>query len=300
MLIENLVFEGGGVKGSCYAGSIKALTELNLLKDVQRCAGTSAGSIMATLISIGCDTQEIDYIISNLNFKSLKDKFNPFRILTKYGLYSGDAFIKWLQTCINRKGLNIDITFKELHELKLKDSKYKDLYVFATSLNTESIQGFSVDKTPDVKIVDAVRASMSIPLFFKSWKIKQFPNDVFVDGGLAYNYPISVFDNKQFLENVEDEVNDKTIGFFLGSLDTSNSKIKNLNYNELNIYINSLFSSILNIEIMNFRRRKQDVDRTIFIPDFGISSIDFNLTKDDVKKLYDSGYNSTLNYFKNK
>ncbi len=46
---RNLVFEGGGVKGSAYIGAIRALNEEGILPEIQRFGGTSAGAITALL-----------------------------------------------------------------------------------------------------------------------------------------------------------------------------------------------------------------------------------------------------------
>ncbi len=42
---RNLVFEGGGVKGIAYAGAIGVLEDKEILPDIRRVAGTSAGAI---------------------------------------------------------------------------------------------------------------------------------------------------------------------------------------------------------------------------------------------------------------
>jgi len=44
MDLENLVFEGGGVKGIAYAGAVQSLKNHSLLEKVKRVAGTSAGA----------------------------------------------------------------------------------------------------------------------------------------------------------------------------------------------------------------------------------------------------------------
>jgi len=49
---KNLVFEGGGIRGLAYAGTIKVLEEKNILSQVEKTAGTSAGAIAALLISL--------------------------------------------------------------------------------------------------------------------------------------------------------------------------------------------------------------------------------------------------------
>ena len=54
--------------------------------------------------------------------------------------------------------------------IQLSAGGYKDLKVYATDLNKSTIQEFSNEKTPDVIVAEACRASMSIPLFFSAWK----------------------------------------------------------------------------------------------------------------------------------
>jgi len=50
---RNLVVEGGGVKGIAYAGAIGVLEDKEILPDIQRVAGTSAGATTAALLALG-------------------------------------------------------------------------------------------------------------------------------------------------------------------------------------------------------------------------------------------------------
>ena len=43
----NLVFESGGVKGIAYAGAVAVLEDKEILPDIRRVAGTSAGGRLA-------------------------------------------------------------------------------------------------------------------------------------------------------------------------------------------------------------------------------------------------------------
>jgi predicted acylesterase/phospholipase RssA len=52
MTIDNLVFKGGGVLGAAYAGAITALEDEGKLQGVKAVAGTSAGSLVALLLSL--------------------------------------------------------------------------------------------------------------------------------------------------------------------------------------------------------------------------------------------------------
>ena len=70
---RNLAFEGGGVKGIAYAGAIKVLEEENILTDIKRIAGTSAGAITAPLIALGANSNDIADIVGNTSFRKFMD-----------------------------------------------------------------------------------------------------------------------------------------------------------------------------------------------------------------------------------
>ncbi len=53
----NAVFEGGGAKGIAHIGALKAIEEYGL--HINKVAGTSAGSIIATLIALGYTADEM-------------------------------------------------------------------------------------------------------------------------------------------------------------------------------------------------------------------------------------------------
>src|SRR5579864_920356 len=50
---QNLVFEGGGVRGVAYAGALDVLDRAGILSQIQAVAGTSAGAITAALVALG-------------------------------------------------------------------------------------------------------------------------------------------------------------------------------------------------------------------------------------------------------
>ena len=278
-------------KRYCYAGVLQALEENNILENIKRCSGTSAGAIVAALVCLGYTTKEIKDILNKTDFKLFKDNLNIFRLFRRYGLYKGDYFLKWFQQLIINKGFDKNITFKELLE-----KTNRGLYVFSTNINIRDIQGFSADYTPNVKIAEAVRASMSIPIFFKAYTINGL-DGIYIDGGLAYNYPMSVFDNDFFLEKNE-SYNKRTIGFYLKNKNDNTNN--NLSFNKPFTYLKELLLTIYEVENINFRKKTHEIERTIFIDDYDISYLDFNLSDTNKELLYKSGYNSTINYIKSK
>ena len=57
---ENLIFEGGGVKGIAYVGVFQELQDREIIGNIKRVGGTSAGAINAVLLSLGYSLQETD------------------------------------------------------------------------------------------------------------------------------------------------------------------------------------------------------------------------------------------------
>lgn len=284
--IENIVFKGGGVKGIAYAGVIYELENNNLLDQVKRVAGTSAGAITATLLSLRYNAQEIHDIINGTDFKSFEDHKNVGRILTKYGMYRGDAFLEWMKKIVADKLGSPNATFQDL-----KDAGMRDLQVFSCDLNLKALRTFSAEETPTTIVAEAARASMSIPLFFKAWKFPSgIPDDhVYVDGGTVYNYPVTAFDQEGY--------NDKTLGFFLNNV---NKKVvdNNLDYDHVIKYIEYLFETLMTTQTDDLMKDKQDLSRTVIVDDHGISGTNFGLTTEQKDLLYNSGRQAVTDYLK--
>lgn len=117
--IENLVFEGAGIRGIAYAGVIEELEKQGKLKHINKVGGTSAGAITALMISLGYSSSEIESIITSTKFKKFNDGrfifFGAFiRLNKKYGWYRGEKFNDWIGKLIKEKTGDPEITFEEL------------------------------------------------------------------------------------------------------------------------------------------------------------------------------------------
>ena len=286
--IENLVFKGGGVLGIAYAGALSILEQRNILNQIKKVAGTSAGAITATLVSLKYTAEQITTIVNQTDFKSFEDGgfiLDALHTIRDYGFYKGDAFLSWMKGHIQQAGLPPEATFQDF-----VDKGCRDLYVFATDLNTKNLKEFSVKTTPNVIVAEAVRASMSIPMFFEAW---QFPNSnpdnhIYVDGGVLYNYPINVFD-------INGTPNPNTLGLFLTNL-TNPSQVDNLTTGEFPHYIKNLFDTLLNVQNIDFSQDPTEKQRTVQIDTLGISATDFDITDDQKKALFDSGVKYVTQY----
>jgi NTE family protein len=278
----NLVFKGGGVLGIAYAGAIQVLESQNILQQIQRVAGTSAGAITSALVALRYNAADIHNIVNATNFKSFEDKCDPLRVATGYGLYAGDAFLQWMQLQITNKGLAATATFADFQKAGMLD-----LHVFSSDLNAQAVKEFSFATTPNVPVAEAVRASMSIPLFFKAWQFSNNnpDNHIYVDGGMVYNYPLDTFD-------IDNTANPQTLGLFLTNLGAPPAA-SDLGYDHLIKYVSATFDLIMDAQNINIMRDPEDQKRTINIDNLGISATNFGLTPQQETDLFNSGVKYT-------
>jgi len=285
-MIKNLAFKGGGVLGIAYAGAIEALEEKKVLEQIQHVAGTSAGAITAALISLKYTSADILKVVAATDFKAFEDGWDPLRIASKYGLYKGEAFLTWMRKCITDKGLPATATFADFAKAGMLD-----LHVFAADLNERTLKEFSAGTTPNTIVAEAVRASMSIPLFFEAWTFSNSipDNHIYVDGGTIYNFPITTFDSNDDLANPE------TLGFYLQNIHGTNPP-STLGNDQLMQYVKDLFETLTDSQAIDFDKDPEEKKRTVVIDDFGISATNFGLTDDQKKQLYNSGKTATTDY----
>ena len=160
-MIKNIVFSGAGLRIYIFLGFIKALNELNLLKNITSIIGTSSGSLIAFLCILDFSYNEIEEIILKINTTNLKNinSDNIINFFKDYGLDDGENFERILNIILNIKVKNENITFKELHELT-----HKKLIITATCVNSMAIEYFDYETTPDIPIKKVLLMSISIPL----------------------------------------------------------------------------------------------------------------------------------------
>lgn len=285
----NLAFEGGGVKGIAYAGALQVLESAGILSQIKAVAGTSAGAITAAMVALGYSADQVHQIIGALNFASFEDREGPIRIFENYGIHPGEAFLDWMQQQVANSPLNQHAANKLTENATFADlaaAGGRDLHVFSTDLYTQSLREFSNATSPGVVIAEAVRASMSIPIFFNAW---QFPNNnpddhIYVDGGMVYNYPITAFDTNG--------VNPQTLGFRLentNGVPTFNA----FGWHHWESYVKITFETLLSAQNINTHRDPDNLKRSVLINDLGIGATDFTLTKDQQQALYDQGMAAT-------
>lgn len=306
---ENLVFEGGGIKGIAYAGAISVLEQKNIMPDIRRVAGTSAGAITATLLALGASGAEIEQILHDTQFSAFEDASlglvrNTWRLLHRYGWYKGDAFSAWASKHIAALGGDADITFAALaSRAKTQPGKCRELSMIGTDLSAQKATIYSADHTPGFPVWRALRISMSLPLVFASVARQ---HDVWVDGGLSWNYPIDLFDHPRYLGDAkgkhnDDNYNPATLGFRVDSraeiqAERTKLQLPRAKVGNLVDYLKALVGFA--IDMANHAHLNEaDWHRTVFIDSLGVSTTDFGIDQKQQLALIDSGNQCTKDYF---
>jgi NTE family protein len=296
---KNLVLAGGGIWGVCYAGVAAVLEKKGIYSQIQRTAGVSAGAIYATLMSVGYSADDMMNIVKTAPFHTFEDKPNLFRVFTKYGLFKGDAFLSWMGDMIAQSPAgqgNAGLTFKEL-----QDRTGREVYVFATDLNTQTYKELSARTVPDWKIAEGVRASMSVPLIFSGWRFPDAADhqNIYVDGGMMDNYPLNFFDEPPFVSEGT-LTNPETLGFlFMAPRRNAQRPDDGLKFGDMHTYLKSLAESIL-IGVMLSLQVPGNQERTVLTDAHatGISALDFKVKPEQIDQLIEAGRASITDYLK--
>lgn len=324
---KNLVFEGGGVKGIAYVGAMEVLGRRHVLKNITRVGGTSAGAINATLFALGYTNPQTKKLLKDLDFNNFLDEDwglvrDTRRLINRFGWYKGDFFHAWIGERVAKKLGKLDATFADL-----KRAGRPDLYVYGTNLSTTFGEVFSAERTPDESIADAVRISMSIPLFFAT--VRNARDDVYVDGGVLDNYPVKLFDRLKYIESFEQDLAARRTDYynkenrrFLRKHETSSPYVYNRQTLGLRLdskqeiaafrygdepqrrkiddffdYAKALVTTVTEAQASQ-HLHGDDWQRTIYIDTLGVGTTDFDLSARKKDALVKSGRNSTNAYFR--
>lgn len=327
---RNLVFEGGGVKGIAYVGALQVLEEKGILPDIIRVGGTSAGAINAVLVGLNYTPAETQQILNKMDFEKFMDEdFGLFRdvdrLLSEFGWYKGDYFRQWIGDLIAQKTGNPNVTFNQVQQQKARKG-FRDMYFMGTNISTHFSEVFSHEHTPRMCVADAVRISMSIPLFFASLRSPR--GDVYVDGGVLDNYPVKLFDRQRYLdtENLRSHgvvtnyykkhntglkrkkldissyiYNKETLGFRLDSekeiamfRDQAEPVAEAID--DFFDYTRNLLKTLMDAQA-NYHLHGDDWQRTIYIDTLGVKTTEFKITDARKKALVNSGRKGTEAYF---
>ena len=193
-----LVLSGGGAKGLAHIGVIRALEENNI--PIDYITGTSMGAIVAGLYASGYSPDEMETLFRSEQFKFWSTGF----IQEKYRYYftKKEDSPKWIGINIDKKDGELKITLPtNLIPTEQMDFAFMELF---SSTNAVCGRDFNQLFVPFLCIAtdiynnkemelrkgdlgEAIRASMTFPLYFKPIEID---SSLVFDGGILNNFPV--------------------------------------------------------------------------------------------------------------
>ena len=289
MIIDG-VFSGGGIKGFALVGGLQVLEERGFV--FQRTAGTSAGSILAALVTAGYTGKQIEQLFLEMDINNFLDRSRRWLqfpiskwllLYWKLGLFKGDALEAWISEKLALKGIS---TFRDLAPNSLRiitsDITNGHLVVLPNDLRN---YGLDPEMFPVAK---AVRMSCSVPYFFEPVKIRVGNRtNVFVDGAVLSNFPMWLFnDDRGHRER-------PVIGLKL----QGDEGVKPHEVDNAVELFTAVFKTMTSAHDSRYISKKH-VNNIAFIPMKGISSLDFDLNEKEKENLIQRGRDYTMKFLK--
>lgn len=313
----DLVLEGGGVKGIGLAGAVLELDAAGYR--FSRVAGTSAGAIAAALIAAlnarGRPISELRDILTTVDYP----KFESGNILSEteglllhMGVHDGDYLVTWLGDALTQIGAT------KFGDLRLKDpgadanmtaAQRYTLIVDVSDISRGrcvhlpwDFPAYGRQDVDEELIVDAVRASMAIPFFFRPVRFDAPAADfgdqhfdkskiTWVDGGMLSNFPVEVFDRTDGGASRW-----PTIGIKLAERQTTVPPAKEI-HGPVGEAVAALRTLINNTD--RYYVPSHNADRTIFVDNAGISATEFGITKAQQDTLFANGRTAAQQFLQN-
>lgn len=209
----NLALQGGGVLGIAEVGAVAALREAGYR--IENVAGTSAGSIVASMVAAGMSDADLRAAMSSLDYRRFNEidpkKFTGVvswlsrvpvvgrvaTVLTRGGTYSGNYLVEVVDRYLKERDAD---TWGKLRQ-RVAEGRASNLKIISYTYNEQEQVtfprayqeefGFSDEQAADQPISFAVRASSSIATFFVPPTLRDSSGRtwIFGDGGSAEDLP---------------------------------------------------------------------------------------------------------------
>lgn len=190
-----LVLSGGGAKGAAHIGVLKVLEKYQVPIDI--IVGTSVGSIVGGMYSVGYSPDEIEKTVLNLKFNSLLTNSKDRNLKNIEEKIENDKYPFTMSIDKNLKlsfpmgilnGENIYLQLKDIFSRAENIKNFNELPIEYRAITTDLQTGKEVILS-DGDLAIATFKSMAIPGFLEPIKDE---NKFYVDGGVVNNFPIDV------------------------------------------------------------------------------------------------------------
>lgn len=268
---RRIVLSGGGIRALAHLGALDELEKKRLLRNVKEYVGVSAGAFVGFCLVIGYSIAELKMLCSVFDFSLIRslDPEAALEFPTTFGFDTGENLLKLLHSLLRIKSIPIHCTFGEWKQTH-PDGPF--LRCFATDLYKTQPREFSYEITPTVSLVDALRATMSLPGYFTP-VYDPITGNMLVDGGILHNFPLAFLPLHQRRD---------ALGLSFSYEHTDVSEIPDLL---------TFFSQIFACYYIprTYALHSQHRDKCIVIPCGHIQAWNFEATQDEREKIMEMG-----------
>ena len=192
-MINTLIFAGGGVKALSYVGALQELRDALGLDFGARTphpftiVGVSIGTLFALMIAIGLNVAEITYFVSTMQQSDVLNTDITRLFNNELSIDDGSKLRLHIKKVFAMKLIPISFTFLQLFQ------KYNvSLHIVVTDITNNCIEIINENNHPNLSVIDAMVASMSLPVIYSPFKSPS--GNMWIDGGVLNNFPINYYD----------------------------------------------------------------------------------------------------------
>jgi len=192
---QRLLFCGGGSRCIIFIQALVELEKEGFLTEIREYWGTSAGALVALLLAVGVSPVAIQPLVQGTQFHKFRDMDiqNLFSFQKTWGLDDGKSLTAELERVVS---------LLASPNLLLKD--LPSLHIAVTDVTARETLILNGKTHPNIRAIDAVRASMSIPFLYRPYMDPE-SGHYWNDGALRANFAWD------FLPS--DEEREKSLGF---------------------------------------------------------------------------------------
>lgn len=273
MEFDTLVISSGGILGFALLGALQYYHENNMLCNISTYAGSSIGSIISYLLSIGYQPIELVAKICTSDVLEKLEFFDVVKGLKDEGALDYTHINKFLEKLTLEKVGE----FMTLESLKEKFNKRLILSTF----NYSEYRGeyLTPETHPNIPALTALRMSANVPICFGRFT---YTNSIYVDGAISDSFPVSIIDDGKHT--------------ILGIYIIPNIESKNVNV--------STHTMIYNLLMFAHRRYSEHIIKNVSdkctlvgIDNLNFQPLNFNIDTKDCLDLFSAGYSSAKDEF---
>jgi len=260
-MYDTLCIAGGGIKILPFIGILQHLinTKFIDLKLINKIIGVSSGSILALMLILDFNMNEIIFFFNNFDFKQVIPNSNSSELLFNYGMEDSSKLNNVLKTLFIKKKFKLNYSFLDLY-----NDKKKQLVISVTNLTKKRVEYWNYLTKPDTPIIQSIIVSCCYPIIFKPIKINNY---YYVDGGLLDNFPIQLGNKKTTLGLVTKTSHYQNFENFIDYCgQIINLTISSKDIAKINLYKNiyNIISVKNNTEVFDFNLSKKKIKEKIY------------------------------------